>query len=130
MRIAPCNLTLLRRDHESLQELLGGFYHAACFDAAGADGHLLHGAIFHGTNALKVGVEATLVNVMSVAHVVPYHRLFAAYFTHLGHVEHSFFHVDGFVKTAGRPDIHSARHKWFTGSFLRTRQCWSGDVKK
>ena len=79
-------------------ELSSRFHHVTCLDAGGADGHLFNAAVFQGTNVLKVGVEATLVNVVGVAYVVSDHRLFAAYFTHLGHVAHSFSHIDGFVK--------------------------------
>ena len=83
---------------KSIKALLGSFNDVASLDAVGADGDLLYGAILESTNTLKVGIESALVDVVSVAHVVTYHGLFATYCTHLGHVDLSFYHVDGFVK--------------------------------
>ena len=64
---------------------LGGLDDMSGLDTVGTDDHFFHFAVMEGSDPLKVGVKATLRNIMGVTHMASDHWFFSAYFTHFRH---------------------------------------------
>lgn len=64
----------------------GRFNHSPGFDAGGAHHHLLGASVTQGAHALQIGFETAFCNIVRMAHVTTYHRLFSTYFANFGHL--------------------------------------------
>ena len=60
---------------------LSGLNNMARFDAVGAHDHPFLLSLNFGSYPLEVGIEASIIDIVSMAHIVTHHRFFSAYFT-------------------------------------------------
>jgi hypothetical protein len=58
----------------------GGFLDLASFDASSANHDAFYGSLADGFHPFQVRVESSFSQVVGVAHMMAYQRLFAAYF--------------------------------------------------
>jgi hypothetical protein len=66
--------------------LSGGFDNPSGLDAGRANHYLLQAPVAHGPDALKIGIEAALVDIVGMADIIAHHGFLATDCTYLCHI--------------------------------------------